>query len=46
MSRGIPRREARALLVKAFVDEVVEEIEHEDAVVALEARIDHWLATH
>ena len=46
MSRGIPEREARALLVKVFVDEVVEEIEHEDAVVALEARIDHWLATH
>lgn len=46
MSRGIPEREARALLVKAFVDEVVEEIEHEDAVVALEARIDHWLASH
>ncbi|MBB3951091.1 Fe-S cluster assembly protein SufD [Aureimonas jatrophae] len=45
MSRGIPQAQARALLVKAFVDEVVEEIEHEAAVEALEARIDEWLAT-
>ncbi|WP_185982705.1 Fe-S cluster assembly protein SufD [Aureimonas mangrovi] len=44
MSRGIPEHMARALLVKAFVDEVVEEIEHEAAVEALEARIDAWLA--
>ncbi|MFD2237730.1 Fe-S cluster assembly protein SufD [Aureimonas populi] len=44
MSRGIPEHTARALLVKAFVDEVVEEIEHEAAVEALEARIDEWLA--
>src|SRR6185312_4483763 len=45
MSRGIPRREARSLLVKAFVKEVVEELEHEGAIEALEARIDAWLAT-
>ena len=44
MSRGIPEHEARALLVKAFVAEVVEELEHEAAVEALEARIDEWLA--
>lgn len=44
MSRGIPEREARSLLVKAFVDEVVEELEHEDAIEALETRIDAWLA--
>lgn len=44
MSRGIPEHQARALLVKAFVDEVVEEIEHEAAVEALEARIDAWLS--
>ncbi|KQT48802.1 Fe-S cluster assembly protein SufD [Aureimonas sp. Leaf454] len=43
MSRGIPEREARALLVKAFVAEVVEELEHEAAIEALEARIDAWL---
>ena len=45
MSRGIPEREARSLLVKAFVKEVVEELEHEGAIEALEARIDAWLAT-
>ena len=45
MSRGIPEREARSLLVKAFVKEVVEELEHEAAIEALEARIDAWLAT-
>lgn len=44
MSRGIPEAPARALLVKAFVDEVVEELEHDAAVEALEARIDAWLA--
>ncbi|MBC8131188.1 MAG: Fe-S cluster assembly protein SufD [Rhizobiaceae bacterium] len=46
MSRGIPEREARGLLVKAFVKEVVEELEHEAAIEALEARIDSWLETH
>ncbi len=46
MSRGIPEREARALLVRAFVDEVVQELEDETIVEALEARIDGWLATH
>ncbi|MEF2072333.1 Fe-S cluster assembly protein SufD [Consotaella aegiceratis] len=46
MSRGIPEQPARALLVKAFVDEVVEEIEDEAIVEALEARIDRWLETH
>jgi Fe-S cluster assembly protein SufD len=44
MSRGIPEREARGLLVKAFVKEVVEELEHEAAIEVLEARIDAWLA--
>ncbi|MCW4114644.1 Fe-S cluster assembly protein SufD [Aurantimonas sp. MSK8Z-1] len=43
MSRGIPAAEARALLIKAFVAEVVEEIEDPAVVEALEARIDRWL---
>ncbi|WP_182087001.1 Fe-S cluster assembly protein SufD [Aureimonas sp. ME7] len=43
MSRGIPEAPARALLIKAFLDEVVEDLEHEAAVEALEARIDEWL---
>ncbi|MET0258986.1 MAG: SufD family Fe-S cluster assembly protein, partial [Methylobacterium sp.] len=44
MSRGIPEPLARSLLVKAFVGEVVEELEYEPAIEALEARIDAWLA--
>ena len=43
MSRGIPEATARALLVKAFLGEVVEELENEAIVEALEARIDAWL---
>ncbi len=43
MSRGIPEPQARALLIRAFVDEVVEEFEDEALVAALEARIDSWL---
>ncbi|MCK5934178.1 MAG: Fe-S cluster assembly protein SufD [Fulvimarina manganoxydans] len=46
MSRGIPEATARALLVKAFLGEVVEELEDEAIVGALEARIDAWLDTH
>ncbi|WP_152047860.1 Fe-S cluster assembly protein SufD [Aureimonas psammosilenae] len=43
MARGIPAAPARALLVRAFIDEVVEELEDEAVVEALEARIDSWL---
>ena len=43
MSRGIPEKPARALLVKAFVAEVVEELEDEAAGEALMGRIDRWL---
>lgn len=43
MSRGIPEARARSLLVKAFVGEVVEELEDETIVEALETRIDAWL---
>ncbi|MEN3791600.1 Fe-S cluster assembly protein SufD [Fulvimarina sp. MAC3] len=43
MSRGIPADEARALLIKAFVTEVVEELEDEAIEEVLEARIDAWL---
>lgn len=47
MSRGIPEARARALLVRAFVGEVVEDLENETVVEALEARIDAWLdASH
>jgi Fe-S cluster assembly protein SufD len=43
MSRGIPERAAKALLIKAFVDEVVEDLENEPLEEALGAIIDNWL---
>lgn len=43
MSRGIPAAEARSLLIKAFVAEVVEELEDEAIEEVLETRIDAWL---
>ena len=44
MSRGIPEPQAKSLLVKAFVDELVEELEAEEALgAALTAKIDAWL---
>lgn len=46
MSRGITEKSARGLLVKAFVAEVIEELEDEQIVEALEARLDEWFATH
>lgn len=46
MARGIDEKTARGLLVKAFVAEVVEELENEALVDALEARIEAWFAAH
>ncbi|MDY8110624.1 Fe-S cluster assembly protein SufD [Fulvimarina sp. 2208YS6-2-32] len=46
MSRGIPLDQARALLIKAFVTEVVEQLEEEAVENALNARIDAWLSGH
>jgi FeS assembly protein SufD, group 1 len=46
MSRGIPEKQARALLVRAFVAEIVEELEHEALVDALEGVISDWLEHH
>lgn len=42
-ARGIPDRKARALLVEAFVDEVVEELDNDALIEALEKRIGVWL---
>lgn len=42
-ARGIPEREARALLVKAFVEEVFEDIEPEQLGEGLIAIIEQWL---
>lgn len=46
MARGIPEKKARALLVQAFVAEVVEELDDEPLVEALEDVIEGWLERH
>ncbi len=46
MARGIPKKQARALLINAFVAEIVEELEDEALVEALEAVIANWLEAH
>jgi len=44
MARGVPEVEARSLLVKAFLAEVIEELEDEALVAALEEKLDGWFA--
>ncbi len=46
MARGIPENKARAMLVNAFVAEIVEELEDEPLVEALEGIIAAWLEKH
>ncbi|WP_048648824.1 Fe-S cluster assembly protein SufD [Nitratireductor soli] len=46
MARGIDEKTARGLLVKAFVAEVIEELDEEAVVEALETRLDAWFAEH
>jgi Fe-S cluster assembly protein SufD len=46
MARGIDEKTARGLLVKAFIAEVIEELEDEPLVDALEERIATWFAEH
>ena len=46
MARGIPQKKARALLINAFVAEVIEELDDEAIVEALEAVISDWLEHH
>jgi Fe-S cluster assembly protein SufD len=46
LSRGIPENKARAMLVNAFVAEIVEELEDEALVEALEGVISAWLEKH
>jgi Fe-S cluster assembly protein SufD len=45
-SRGIPEKKARGLLVQAFVQETVEELEDEVLIEALEGVIQGWLEKH
>ncbi|MEW9615326.1 Fe-S cluster assembly protein SufD [Shinella sp. S4-D37] len=46
MARGIPENKARAMLINAFVAEIVEELEDEPLVEALESVIAAWLEKH
>ncbi len=46
MARGIPENRARAMLVNGFVAEIVEELEDETLVEALEGVISDWLEKH
>ncbi|MCV0396533.1 MAG: Fe-S cluster assembly protein SufD [Rhizobiaceae bacterium] len=46
MARGVDEKTARGLLVKAFLREVVEELDDEPVVEALEAKLDQWFAEH
>lgn len=46
MARGVDERTARGLLVKAFVAEVIEEMEDERIVEALELKLEGWFAKH
>ena len=45
-ARGIPENKARAMLVNAFVDEIVEELEDEALIETLETIIAIWLEKH
>jgi Fe-S cluster assembly protein SufD len=45
MSRGIPEKEVEALLVQAFIDEVLEEIAHEGVRKALMFAALRWLGS-
>ena len=46
MARGVEEKLARGLLVKAFLREVIEELEDEAIVEALETRLEDWFANH
>ncbi|MER9653153.1 Fe-S cluster assembly protein SufD [Mesorhizobium sp. M0152] len=46
MARGVDEKSARGLLVKAFVAEVIEELDDEAIVEALETRLDGWFLAH
>lgn len=46
MARGVEEKIARSLLIKAFLAEVVEELESEELVGKLEAMLDDWFARH
>ncbi len=46
MARGVPEADARGLLVKAFIAEIIQELDDEPLVDALETRLTNWLEVH
>src|SRR5690606_29972186 len=46
MARGVEEKSARGLLIKAFLAEIIEELEGEALIEALEAKLDGWFAEH
>jgi Fe-S cluster assembly protein SufD len=46
MARGVDEKSARGLLVKAFVAEVIEDLDDETIVEALEGLLGEWFAAH
>lgn len=46
MARGVTEKTARALLINGFVDELIDELENEDLIEALETLIEQWLIDH
>lgn len=46
MARGISEVTARRMLIRAFVAEIVEELDDEPLIEALEKRIDIWMERH
>ena len=46
MARGIPEKEARGLLVKAFLAEVIEQLDDEALVPVLMGRLENWFEQH
>lgn len=45
-ARGVPEKIARALLVKGFVEELLDELDDEALVEALKERVENWLDAH
>ncbi|KAF0231074.1 MAG: Fe-S cluster assembly protein [Beijerinckiaceae bacterium] len=45
MARGLPRAEAEALLVEAFLDEALDAVSHEGLREALAAKVSVWLSS-
>ncbi len=43
MSRGIPKNEARALLIESFIGEAIDKVEHDDLRTALSQSAIEWL---